>query len=69
MKDLINKSLQHHSVVLQLIDESNITNAANIILKAVNKGKKIFWCGNGGSASQANHLSAELVGGMYQKKD
>ena len=25
-------------------------------------------CGNGGSASQANHLSAELVGGMYQKK-
>jgi len=68
MKDLINKSLQHHSTVLQLIDESNIVNSANTILKAVNKGKKIFWCGNGGSASQANHLSAELVGGMYQKK-
>ena len=68
MKDLINKSLKHHSAVLQLIDESDIINSANIILNAINGGKTIFWCGNGGSASQANHLSSELVGGMYQKK-
>jgi len=68
MKDLINKSLKHHSVVLQLVDESDIINSANIILNAINGGKTIFWCGNGGSASQANHLSAELLGGMYQKK-
>lgn len=68
MKDLINNSLKHHSDVLQLIDKSIIVNTANIILDAINEGKTIFWCGNGGSASQANHLSSELVGGMYQKK-
>ena len=68
MKDLINKSLKHHSAVLQLVDESDIINSANIILNAINGGKTIFWCGNGGSASQANHLSAELLGGMYLKK-
>ena len=68
MNDLINNSLKHHSDVLQLIDKSIIVNSANIILDAINEGKTIFWCGNGGSASQANHLSAELVGGMYQKK-
>lgn len=68
MKDLINNSLKHHSDVLQLIDKSIIVNSANIILDAINEGKTIFWCGNGGSASQANHLSAELVGGMYSKK-
>ena len=68
MKDLINNSLKHHSEVLQFIDESNIINSADIILDAINEGKTIFWCGNGGSASQANHLSAELIGGMYQKK-
>ena len=68
MKDLINNSLKHHSDVLQLIDKSIIVNTANIILDAINEGKTIFWCGNGGSASQANHLSAELIGGMYQKK-
>ena len=33
------------------------------------ENKTIFWCGNGGSASQANHLSAELIGGMYKDKN
>jgi len=68
MNDLINKSIQNHSEVLHLIDKDIINSASNIILGAINKGKTIFWCGNGGSASQANHLSAELIGGMYQKK-
>ena len=68
MNDLIKNSLKTHSEALQLINESDIINSANIILNAINKGKTIFWCGNGGSASQANHLSAELIGGMYQKK-
>tara|TARA_B110000116_G_scaffold197108_1_gene171844 strand:+ start:1209 stop:1766 length:558 start_codon:yes stop_codon:yes gene_type:complete len=68
MKDLINKSIQNHSDVLHLIDKDIINSASNIILETINKGKTIFWCGNGGSASQANHLSAELIGGMYQKK-
>ena len=68
MKDLINNSLKNHSEVLQLINESDIISSANIIRDAINDGKTIFWCGNGGSASQANHLSAELIGGMYQKK-
>ena len=69
MKDLINNSLKNHSEVLRLINESDIISSANIILDAINEGKTIFWCGNGGSASQANHLSAELIGGMYQKKN
>ena len=68
MNDIIKNSLKTHSEALQLINESDIINSANIILNAINEGKTIFWCGNGGSASQANHLSAELIGGMYQKK-
>ena len=68
MKDLINNSIQNHSKTLQLIDKNMINSASNVILAAINEGKTIFWCGNGGSASQANHLSAELIGGMYQKK-
>ena len=68
MKNLINNSLQHHSDVLQFVDKDKLDLASKIILKAINKNKTIFWCGNGGSASQANHLSAELLGGMYQKK-
>lgn len=68
MNELINKSIKDHFEVLEYIDKDMINSASNMMIDAINKGKTIFWCGNGGSASQANHLSAELVGGMYQKK-
>ena len=65
---IIIESIKKHSDVLKSIDQDKILRASEVIIKRLNNGKKIFWCGNGGSASQANHLSAELVGGMYQKK-
>ena len=65
---IITESIKKHSDVLKSIDKDSIFNASETIIKIIRNGKKIFWCGNGGSASQANHLSAELVGGMYQKK-
>ena len=68
MKELIKRSIKDHSEALSLVDTDIISSASNIILDAISKNKTIFWCGNGGSASQANHLSAELIGGMYQKK-
>ena len=36
-------------------------------LKLTNRtknGGKILWCGNGGSAGDAQHLATELMGGM-----
>ena len=68
MNELINNSIKDHSEVLEHIDKDMISSASDIMIDAIGNGKTIFWCGNGGSASQANHLSAELVGGMYQKK-
>ena len=68
MKELINSSIKNHSEILKHINQDMINSASDIMIDAIGKGKTIFWCGNGGSASQANHLSGELVGGMYQKK-
>jgi len=65
---IIIESIKKHDDVLKSIDQDKILKASKAIIKSLNNGKKIFWCGNGGSASQANHLSAELVGGMYKKK-
>ena len=65
---IIIESIKKHGDVLKSINQDKIRRAAEEIINSLNNGKKIFWCGNGGSASQANHLSAELVGGMYQKK-
>ena len=44
---------------------SRIENAANIIVASLRNGGKIHFCGNGGSAADAQHLAAELSGRFY----
>ena len=64
MKELINKHIQEHNDVLDSIaklDES-IEKVANGFISCLKKGGTIFWCGNGGSASDSQHLAGELVG-------
>ncbi len=41
-----------------------IESAAKIMVKSIQSGGKILWCGNGGSAADAQHLATELMGGM-----
>ncbi len=67
-KSLINQFIEEHSKTIKKIDLLQIDKAIKIIIDAIDNGSKIFWCGNGGSASQANHLSAELIGGMHKNK-
>jgi D-sedoheptulose 7-phosphate isomerase len=43
---------------------SDIEEAANIMITSIRNKGKILWCGNGGSAADAQHLSTELMGGM-----
>ena len=42
----------------------SIEKAAELLIGSINAGGKILWCGNGGSAADAQHLAAELMGGM-----
>ena len=67
-KNLIKQFIQEHTETIEKFDEFKIDTAVKIIINALENGSTIFWCGNGGSASQANHLSAELVGGMHKNK-
>jgi D-sedoheptulose 7-phosphate isomerase len=41
---------------------TELKNAADACINALRNGNKIFFMGNGGSAAEAQHLSAELVG-------
>ena len=41
-----------------------IEKAAEILINCTKNSGKIFWCGNGGSAGDAQHLATELMGGM-----
>jgi D-sedoheptulose 7-phosphate isomerase len=44
---------------------NNIEKASVIITQAYQNNKKTFFCGNGGSAADAQHLAAELSGRFY----
>lgn len=48
---------------------STIKDVSNVITEALKKDKKILFCGNGGSAADAQHLAAELSGRFYKDRD
>lgn len=41
---------------------STMAEVSRVIVKALRQGNKILLCGNGGSAADAQHIAAELVG-------
>jgi len=54
---------EHLAIIRQLeVQQDAFERAAILITNALLSGNKIIWCGNGGSAADAQHLAAELVG-------
>lgn len=51
--------LANHDLLLRIQD------AADTIIEALRSGHRVLWCGNGGSAADAQHLAAELSGRFY----
>ena len=67
MRDSIKSDIQESiKVKNDLIEKSidDIEKAAKLIIRCVLNGGKVLWCGNGGSAADAQHLSTEFMGGM-----
>ena len=65
MNDLLSNSLLEHLQTVQKLLESSlgdIERAGQLICEALTSGKKILICGNGGSAADAQHIAAELIG-------
>ena len=63
----ISEQILNSSDVFRSISETctkEILKATDEIIFAIDQGNKILWCGNGGSAGQAQHLSTELVCGL-----
>jgi D-sedoheptulose 7-phosphate isomerase len=49
--------------------QMKINQAASKIIEAFVQGKKVLFCGNGGSAADAQHLAAELMGKLYLDRE
>jgi D-sedoheptulose 7-phosphate isomerase len=66
---LLTNSLREHLKTFEsLLDTTlaDIERSGRIICDALQAGKKILLCGNGGSAADAQHIAAELIG-RYEK--
>jgi len=48
--------------------QNKIAEAVEVISIAFDKGNKVMFCGNGGSAADAQHLAAEFSGRFYKDR-
>jgi len=70
MTDKIKKIIQASINVKQQVLQSEeligaIEKVVEVIVKAFQNGKHVYFCGNGGSAADAQHLAAEFSGRFY----
>src|SRR3989338_1921667 len=47
---------------------ARIAQAAALMTEALRAGRKLIWFGNGGSATQSQHMAAEFVGRFQQER-
>ena len=69
IKNIISDSISTKQLILK--DEVillNIIKSVEIIIEAFKNGKKVWFCGNGGSAADAQHLAAEFSGRFYKNR-
>lgn len=64
---------QHRQLIQQLLDDisiqETIAQATETIATCFKYGGRVYFCGNGGSAADAQHLAAEFSGKFYMERD
>lgn len=69
IKSIVSASIETKQQILNN-DEfiKKIETAVDVIVHAFQQGKKVLFCGNGGSAADAQHLAAEFSGRFYKDR-
>ena len=69
IKSSIKSSVENHTRVLNDANlQINIERIVTNSIEAFKNDKKMLFCGNGGSASDAQHIAAELSGRFYKDR-
>ena len=69
--DIVQTAFKAHIALAQNLSDTHvavISDMATKIVDCLKAGGKILWCGNGGSAADAQHLAAELVGRFKEER-
>jgi D-sedoheptulose 7-phosphate isomerase len=74
MDSLFQNRIASHLEVVALLSEdaallARAQRAAELMLSTFQNGGKVLFCGNGGSAADAQHLAAELSGRFYKDRE
>lgn len=66
IRGIIEASIKTKTGILENEELLNtVENIVELIVGAFKKGKRVYFCGNGGSAADAQHLAAEFSGRFY----
>jgi D-sedoheptulose 7-phosphate isomerase len=69
ISDIIKKSIElKENILLDTSLHTMIYNSIDVIINSFQRGNKVIFCGNGGSAADAQHLAAELSGRFYKDR-
>ena len=69
IKEIITRSIETKQQILEDLGFlEKIQKAAETITGAFRSGNKVLFCGNGGSAADAQHLAAEFSGRFYKNR-
>lgn len=69
IKEIISRSIETKQRILADEDFlSRIQKAVDLVTAAFKNGNKVLFCGNGGSAADAQHLAAEFSGRFYKNR-
>ena len=70
LSEVFEKAITEHLLVIQALLEQQpaLARIAAEMTRSLVAGKKVLWCGNGGSAADSQHLAAELVGRFRRER-
>lgn len=69
IKDIIQASIDTKQKMVNEVMIKLLEDVATLTASAFQSGNKVLFCGNGGSAADAQHLAAELSGRFYTDRD
>lgn len=71
MKDTVKQAIQTHKKLVTVLEQTSIdvvVQMAEDIIDCFKRGRRLYLCGNGGSAADCQHVAAELVGRFRRER-
>lgn len=69
IEDYLQRSAEMSAALATSPGAARVQEAADLVTAAIRGGGRVMFCGNGGSAADAQHLAAELMGRLLLERE